>query len=142
MLHNKITSEREREIFKVNYAVDVAHTHTQFVFFFCMEGVRVERDAFIVRLIERRGMHAVIKLFIYDIFIIIVIIHKIERKGVGEIEILTHLRYARNHNFSISPHICFSLFCDFYLSLFWCPRFLLTWKIAWKSINFNFLYKV
>lgn len=51
MLHNEITSEREREIFKVNYAVVVAsfvkYTHTQFV----MEGVRVEWDVFIVELI-------------------------------------------------------------------------------------------
>lgn len=55
MLHNEITSEREREIFKVNYAVVVVafycQTHTICVL---SEGVRVERDAFIV-LDNRRG---------------------------------------------------------------------------------------
>ena len=96
MLHNEITSEREREIFKVNYAVVVVafycQTHNLCAVRRCEGGIVLD---------NRRGhsqrMNActvVKKLFIYDIFIIIVIVYTLlcERLGVGEIEILTHLR--------------------------------------------------
>lgn len=99
MLHNEITSEREREIFKVNYAVVVVvafycQTHTQFVYWTKVWGWKetLLLCSIIVGDIHKEWMHAVVKkLFIYDIFIIIVIVY-IVWWGVGEIEILTHLR--------------------------------------------------
>lgn len=107
MLHNEITSEREREIFKVNYAVVVVvafycQTHTQFVYWAKVWGWKETLLLFDNRRGHTERMKAYSRQKIIHLWYFYHHCHRLYFivMEVGEIEILTHLRHARNHKFS------------------------------------------